>query len=512
MTADIGCDPSTADTLPKLIRAAAARYGDDIAITLQGDTIAAESITFAELDARSAELARGLLAIGVGKGARLGFIYGNGPAFAVMLAAISRIGAIAIPLSTLIKANELVRVLRQSDLAGLFVQRSLLGKDYMERLCDALPELRAGNGPELRLPQVPYLRWIFSTGPSLPATVRDCSYLTHAAGTVSDELLLQVESEVHPSDQMIEIYTSGSMALPKGVKHDHGPVLYRTHYLRSMLPLARGKQVKAWLPMFWVGGLMMYLLPNWEVGGTTVCTETTPTNHRVAIGSVLAEDELKAGARSPPYWGLGMSETLGPYAYGDVLRVPGVPLCTPMDHICDRYELRVVDPAGRNVDPGVPGEVQVRGYAVTPGLHKIVRSEYFEPDGFYRTGDMALVEGTRILFVGRSGDLIKTAGSNVSPAEVEMEIQRLEGVHSAYVVGLPDRDRGQLVVAALVAREGARLDFEEIERTLRQRLSGYKVPRAYAEITSGEVPMLPSNKVARRQIEALMAKKLGREL
>ena len=66
-----------------------------------------------ELDRKSAEIARGLLARGAGKGSRVGFIYGNGPGFAIMLAAIARIGAIAIPISTMIRANELVRVLRE---------------------------------------------------------------------------------------------------------------------------------------------------------------------------------------------------------------------------------------------------------------------------------------------------------------------------------------------------------------------------------------------------------------
>jgi acyl-CoA synthetase (AMP-forming)/AMP-acid ligase II len=400
--------------------------------------------------------------------------------------------------------------LRQSDIAGLLVQRHLLGNDYVERLCDALPGLREGASTELRMESAPYLRWIVSSGASLPATILDMSFLAARASTVSENLLVQLELEVHPSDQMIEIYTSGSMALPKGVKHNHGPVLFRTHYMRSMLRLERGKDVRAGLPMFWVGGLMMYLLPSWEIGARTVCTERTSTNHRVAIGSVLAEEELKAAARGPLYWGLGMSETLGPYAYGDVLRLPGYPLCTPMDHIADRFEARVVDKEGNRVDEGTPGEIQIRGYAVTPGLHKIERSQCFEPDGFYRTGDLALVEGTRILFVGRDGDMIKTAGSNVSPAEVEMELQQLEGVHSAYVVGLPDRERGQLVAAALVPREGVSLDVHEIEKKLRQRLSGYKVPKIYALITHEEVPMLASNKVARRQIETMIALKLGR--
>ena len=110
------------------VRAAAAEYGDAIAIRFTGETLPDAAISFRELDESSAELARGLLARGVGKGTRIGFICGNGPQFALNLAAIARIGAVAIPLSTFIKADELVRVLRQSDLHGLIVQRCLYRK------------------------------------------------------------------------------------------------------------------------------------------------------------------------------------------------------------------------------------------------------------------------------------------------------------------------------------------------------------------------------------------------
>ena len=105
------------------MRAAAATYGDAVAITLQGQDGPVEQLSFREVEAQSAELAKGLIARGAGKGSRIGFIAGNGPQFLLMLAAIARIGAIAIPISTLIKANELVRVLRQSDVTGLIVQR-----------------------------------------------------------------------------------------------------------------------------------------------------------------------------------------------------------------------------------------------------------------------------------------------------------------------------------------------------------------------------------------------------
>lgn len=500
----------SADTFPRFIRAIAAAYGDSVAVRLDDGQETVASVTYAQLERESAALARGLIARGVGKGTRVGFIIGNGPMFTVVLAAIARIGAVAVPFSTLLKAGELVRVLRHSDVSGLILQRTLLGHDMVDRLCDALPALREMSDPELRLSAAPYLRWIMSSGPSLPPTIHDGSFLTDAAGSVGEDLLVEVESEVHPTDQMVEVYTSGSMALPKGVRHDHGPVLFRTHYLRKMLVSERGQERGMFQPMFWVGGLIFALMPSLEVGAVTVCTERTPTNSLMAMGSVIADEDLVAFAHSRPYWALGMSETLGPYSYGDVLRVPGYPLCAPVDHLADGYEVRVADEEHRPVADGAVGEVQVRGYPLTPGLHKIERAAYFTPDGFYHTGDMGLVEGDRIHFIGRNGDMIKTSGSNVSPAEVEAEMQQLDEVHSAYVVGLPDTERGQLVVAAVVPREGVEIDFAAIEKTLRQRLSSYKVPRAYVVFTREEVPMLHSNKVARRKIETMVAERLGR--
>jgi len=501
-----------ARTFPQLIRAAAAVYGDKPAITLADEGVEPETATFNDLDRKSAELARGLIARGVGKGSRIGFISGNGPNFAIMLAAIARTGAVAIPISTLIIGNELVRVLRQADLHGLILQRNFLGKDYVQRACEALPELLETDDPDLRIGRTPYLRWIASTGGDLPPTIHDLSWITDAASAVGEDLLEEMESEIHTTDQMVEIYTSGSMALPKGVKHNHGPVLFRAHYLRRMTGIPQGKESPAILPMFWIGGLMMYLMPNWTAGAHTLCGEKTLVNSRTAMGSVLSDEDLEAMSGAPqPWWGLGMSETLGPYSYGNEFRAKGWPACAPMDNFAERYDIRIADENDQPVGDGEIGEMQVRGYAVTPALHKIERDEYWTRDGYYHTGDMCLVEGTRIHFVNRGGDMIKTASSNVSPAEVEIEMQTLEGIHNAYVVGLPDHDRGQVVVAAVVPRDGATLDFTAIETELRKRMSSYKVPRFYVEIARDEVPMLHSNKVSKRLVEKLVAERLGRE-
>lgn len=503
--------PEDARTFPQLIRAAAAAYGEAVAVRAEGNDGQPEKITFAALERESADLARGLLARGVGKGSRVGFIYGNGPGFALMLAATARIGAVAVPISTMIRVGELVRVLRQSDIGGLIVQRRFMGYDYADRLTEALPALGdPGSGP-LALAEVPFLRWVASTGDGLPARMIDQSAITGDAIMVSEDVLRSVESEVHPADQMVEIYTSGSMALPKGVRHNHGPVLFRTAYLRGMLNIEHGKDVTAQLPMFWIGGLMMYLMPALQAGATCVCPGKTLNNSRVAMGSVLTEADLAMLSKQPkPWWGLGMSETLGPYSYaGDEFRAPGRPLCAPLDHFAPGYDIRIADENNQPVPDGGVGEMQVRGYPVTPGLHKIERAEYFTPDGYYRTGDMCEVDGNRIHFVGRDGDMIKTAGSNVSPAEVEMELMALESIETAYVFGVPDKERGQIVVAAVIASEGQTPDFAEVEAEMRRKLSGYKVPRRWVPITRAEVPLLHSNKVARRELAELVKARLG---
>src|SRR3546814_9235734 len=102
--------------------------------------------------------------------------------------------------------------------------------------------------------------------------------------TRTDTLFHYTTLFLSPTDQMVEIYTSGSMALPKGVKHHHGPVCFRSHTMREMMNHTPGKRVPCMLPMFWVGGLMMYLVPGIEAGSVVVCTDRPLSNSRFAMG------------------------------------------------------------------------------------------------------------------------------------------------------------------------------------------------------------------------------------
>src|SRR4051812_23120920 len=126
MPLDATADPASTTTVPEFVRAIAARYGDRPALELDGDVL-----TYRALDDESARLGRGLLAKGAGKGARIGLLLANTPAFAVAWTAVTRIGALAVPLSTFYKAAELRRVIRHADLQGIIGQPSMLSQDFV---------------------------------------------------------------------------------------------------------------------------------------------------------------------------------------------------------------------------------------------------------------------------------------------------------------------------------------------------------------------------------------------
>src|SRR5207249_9329268 len=139
---------------PAFFRAIAERYGDKEAL-VHGE----ESLSYRDLERESAAVARGLLARGAGKGSRIGLLFANSPTFVATMAAIMRIGALAVPLSTFFKGRELGWVIRHADLHGLVAQRRVLGQDFVAHLEKAFPGL-AGSAPDLVLSEAPFLRWI----------------------------------------------------------------------------------------------------------------------------------------------------------------------------------------------------------------------------------------------------------------------------------------------------------------------------------------------------------------
>jgi len=182
-------------------------------------------------------------------------------------------------------------------------------------------------------------------------------------------------------------------------------------------------------------------------------------------------------------------------------------------HSVPGLEHKVVDPeSGETLPPGRPGEICVRGYALMQGLHKVEREDAFDRDGFYHTGDGGFFGADGVLFFqGRLGELIKTAGANVSPREVEVLIEACPEVQSAFVVGVPDPVRGQNVAAAVVLEAGRELDADDLRERLRKELAAYKIPSHVFFAAKAELPFTDSGKIDKRRLAEQLGERIRAE-
>ena len=520
-------------TTANLVRHAAARFASrDYVVT------PSSRLTFGSAEVQSRFLAKRLLRAGVGKGTRVGMLFSQGPDFVTALLAITRIGGLAIPLSTFLRSPELARAVRHADLDTLIAPRVLLGEDVQEQFERTWPELPHRHDPHLFLSRAPYLRGIWLVGGAdrhwatrLPAF----SDLDDDEG-IEDEMLEEVEAEVRPSDLMVMIHTSGATAEPKAVVHTHGAQIRHAWALAQLYELTEDERTFTTMPFFWVGGLTVSLLTHLHVGATVITVERMNAGvmfdliereratrvvgwtlmERITSDPALAGRDLtwlaeldatSTGTRR--HNSLGMSETCGPHSaapagenavdlperwrgsFGPT--VPGVQL-----------KIADLDTGSREVPEEVEGEILVRGYTLMDGLYKKERSETFDEDGWYHTGDKGFFRDSFLFFTGRLTEMIKTGGANVAPREVELAIESLPSVRAAFVVGLPDPEREQLVGCLVCPEPGCEIDPSGLAGELGQLLSAYKVPRVFKVVSYEDAPWLPSGKISKPRVAELL--------
>ena len=524
-------------TIVHLLRQADARFADrDYVVTHDA------RLTFRSAEEESRRLAKRLLQAGVGKGTRVGVLFPQGPDFVTALLAITRIGGVAVLLSTFLRPPELGRAVRHTDLDTLLAPRSLLGQDIEEQFEVTWPELRRSASTDLYLSDAPYLRRIWLVGGSNRPWASAVPKLGDLAddGVVSEEVFEQVEGEVRPSDLMVMIYTSGATAEPKAVVHTHGAQIRHAWSLAQLYGFTENVRTFTTMPFFWVGGFTVCLLTHLHVGAAVITVERMDPPAIVeliereratrvvgwtlldriiadpALGdrdlSWLAEIEASGAAPDPGlrHGSLGMSETGGPHTapaaaekevdLPERLRGSFGPPVPGLQH-------KVVDPENASVElpEGVEGELLVRGYSLMDGLYKKERSETFDEDGWYRTGDKGYFRDSYLFFTGRSTEMIKTGGANVAPREVELAVESLPGVQAAFVVGLPDSKRGQLVGCLVCPEPDTEIDPSELTEQLRALLSTYKVPRVIKIVSYEDAPWLPSGKISKPRVVDLLS-------
>ena len=532
--------PTIVPKIPALVRSCAARFRDKPFLIADG-----QELTYTELDLQSARLAMALLAHGIGKGDHVGILMPNSVEWAVTWFAVTRIGAVAVPLNTFHQASELAWTVRHADLRAILAWSTFRNHDFLARLEEALPGLAEQREPgRITLPTAPFLRTIAVWGGCDRAWVTMLDDAV-APPSIDAEFLVDVEACVTPADDVMIIYTSGSTGDPKAPVHTHGALVRHTYNLTFDYGVTHDTVMFTAMPFFWVGGLITGLHAVIHHGATLVTQPTFDAaealalieRHRATIalgwpqqGKTLSEHadfasrDLSSVQRTsmpamvPPDRrpkgpnALGMTELCGnhigvdPYPPQPRERTEtGGRSIEGLSHI-------LVDPeTGQRVPVGAAGEIWVRGYSLMQRLYKREREDVFTPDGYYRTGDCGIESADGwITFTGRLGDLIKTGGgTNVTPAEVELALTNCDGVLEAYVVGAQDRDHGTVVAAAVVPRGESVLDGEALRTQLREQLSAYKVPKFIWVTDKDSLPFTATGKIKKSeltdQLSALLA-------
>ncbi|TAL02228.1 MAG: long-chain fatty acid--CoA ligase [Rhodospirillaceae bacterium] len=525
-------------TLPALSRQQAQKYGDHI--FLASDDV---RLSYAEADARSRRLARGLLAAGVTKGAHVALLYPTGTDFIVGTLAIARIGAVVLPLSTLSTADELRGLLTNSDTGFMLAAPEFRSHRYDQVLQAAFPELDYSRPPPFRSLTAPWLRRIWFSGPPRAGHDRGWSIesLEASADTIDEKYLEMVEARVMPADRLVIIHTSGSTSAPKGVIHTHGTLIRHSNNINEVRQYDPEKVMFSPAPWFWVAGFAYVMLASFIAGARVVVSNST------VPAKVLDLLEREQPNETSGYWQsvnyLAADPSFGKRNFASMRRgnlYPIMPsdvrprdpslrhgqygmtevgglLATCPDEsdlpehmrgsfgkILPGFEVKIVDvETGKESGVGEIGELWIRSAFMMEGYYGKHRSQVFQPDGWWRSGDVGMFDADGFYYLkGRLGDMIKSAGANVAPREVEAVLSDLTGGLHSVVLGLPDPDRGQVVTAVIVTDDD--IDEPALKQGLAGKLSSYKVPRRIFRLQQREMPLLSSGKVDMRKLTALV--------
>ena len=470
-------------------------------------------ISYGELDTTTHAMAATFVEAGVSKGTRVGLIMPNGARWVQIAVALTRIGAVLVPLSTLLAARELVAQLRVASVQFLVAVEEFRGHRYLDDLQSELG-LRA---------ELPALRQVWTIDQLDRAT----------AGAAATRIVDAVTETVTAADTLVIMFTSGSSGLPKGVIHSHGNALGAVQSGLAARCIDADTRLYLPMPFFWVGGFGSGVLSA-LLAGATLVTEEIPQpettlrllereqvtlfrgwpdqaeslarqSHSVdadlsalrpgSLEALLPPDQrAEPGARAKLF---GMTEAFGPYC--------GYPADTDMPRSawgsCGKpfagTEVRIVDPdSGAPVPAGTIGMIQIRGPNTMRGICRRRRGELFIPDGFYPTGDLGHLDDDGFMFYhGRSDDMFKVSGATVYPSEVEQALRDIAGVDNAFVTNVSHGGTDR-VGAAVICDDTTATTTEYLRNSARKVLSSFKVPTVWLLLDSDDdIPRGSTGKV-----------------
>ncbi|HCB37726.1 MAG TPA: hypothetical protein DEP66_05910 [Acidimicrobiaceae bacterium] len=506
--------------------------GDQV-ILVDTSSEPAREVAYQELLDNVAHVAGALTTLGVGVGDRVGVFATNSVECVEAIFGAAFAGATVVPMNFRAGAEETAHLLADSGVKVLFTQSR-----YAEAIESARPDA------------VEHV--LVLDDPSSYAAARD------------DAFELPVPEDVEPDGLAALLYTSGTTALPKGVRLTNGAI---TGYVTGTNDAATGEDVGRMAvaaPLYHIAGLtsmlnalysgrVVVLMPQFDAARWIDCVRANQVTHAFLVPTMVARvldadnfsDEAFASldvvtygaAPMPPSVIRRAIEAFPPNvsfagAYGQTETTSTVAVLDPDDHridgtddekeaklrrlasvgrVLDDVTVRVVDPdTGEPVAPGVVGEVQLLTERAMDGYWGNDEKTRVTVDaqGWVHTGDLGRLDDDDYLFlVGRTGDMIIRGGENVLPDEIEAVLYEHPDVLEAAVVGIPSEEWGETPAAAAVLRAGSAATGEDIAAHARARLAPSKRPE-FVRLMD-ELPRTSTGKLVRRDLIPLLSEPDG---
>jgi fatty-acyl-CoA synthase len=494
--------------------------------------------TFRELEVEARVIARGLIAAGIERGARVAVWATNVPEWIVLQFALAKIGAILVTVNTSLRAREIEYLLRQSESETLFTIAGFKGVDYMAEFRDS---------------KSAHVKRVFFIGDSCPADAAPYAQLRALAERVSEADLDQRESAIDVDDVINMQYTSGTTGFPKGVMLSSRNIVNNGYWVGEGLGYTPADRLCLCVPLFHCFGCVLGVLAAYTHGACLCAVEFFDATRVLEIVDgekctalygvptmFLAELEhaefgrfdttslrtgIMAGALCPEPLMRRVIDQMKmrelTIVYGLTETSPGLTQ-TPRDaglvertqtvgRVMPEVEVRIVDPAtGGDVPTGADGELWARGYVVMKGYYKMpdATTAAITKDGWLRSGDQASIDAEgRVRITGRIKDIIIRGGENIAPKEVEDVLRTHPAIADASVYAVASEFFGEEVAAALRPHPGAAIDAADVQAFCKERLAKFKIPRFIKVVDA--FPLTASGKIQKFRLREAHEKELA---
>jgi fatty-acyl-CoA synthase len=512
--------------------------------------------TYRQLQAEVDRCARGLMALGLQKGERIGIWAPNRAEWTITQFATSKIGAILVNINPSYRVHELEYALQQSGCAMVVIAPQFRSSDYTEMLYTLVPELRDSPPNQLKAGKFPELRAVIRLGDERTAGMYTWNELLEMATHVSPAALAECQCQQQFDDPINIQYTSGTTGYPKGATLSHHGILNNAYSVAHLMRFTNKDRLVIPVPLYHCFGMVMGNLACMTHGATMIypsegfdakaVLEAVQEERATALYGVptmfIAELEhpdfakhdlssLRTGimAGSPcPIEVMKKVNTLMhmhevEICYG-MTEVSPVSTQTRADAPFDKrvstvgqvhphLEIKIIDPASGHIVPvGTPGELCSRGYSVMLGYWNNDEATHQAIDAAHwmHSGDLAVMdEEGYINIVGRIKDMIIRGGENVYPREIEEFLYTHPKVSDVQVIGVPDSRYGEEIMAWVRLRKGETANADELREYCRENIARYKIPR-YIKFVDA-FPTTVTGKVQKFIMREQSIKELGLE-